>query len=60
MCCAEHESGLSSSDRPEEQSPPVATAQPEADPPSAEMGFYLEEACMFLVVRVVEGRNASL
>src|SRR5262249_57245659 len=30
----------------EEQASPVVTAQPEADPPSAEMGLYLEEACL--------------
>jgi hypothetical protein len=29
----------------EEQAFPIATAQPEADPPLAEMGLYLEEGC---------------
>jgi hypothetical protein len=32
---------------PEEQASPVATAQPEADPPLAEMGLYLEKDRIF-------------
>jgi hypothetical protein len=44
----------------EERASAVAKAQPEADPPPAEMDLCLEEACKLVWQGVEQGKNASL